>query len=454
MNDGKHNGGSGERNFEFRLLCVGDIHLGRRPSRIPQDIDEYGVNLADLTPVAAWKKAVAWAIDNDIDAVVLAGDVVEGLDDRFEAYGHLESGVRKLSDAGIGILGVAGNHDVQALPRLADHIDQFQLLGRDGVWESVEITARSGGKMRLLGWSFPEKHVRRNPLDDPMEGISTDSPTIGILHCDVDGGDSPYAPVPRTAFEHAPGDAWLLGHIHKPGDLSARRPIGYLGSLVGLDPGEPGLHGPWLANISSSGAIKMTQLTLAPLRYERVDLSIESVPDLEGDDLEDAFAAALRSALNTVHDRINNTLGDTRVVACRITLKGRSGNHEPIRHVLRDGAVQAQKCDYGGVVYFIEKILDESAPDLDLAEIAKGSAPPALLARRLIHLQEDGAAAQRLVAAASKDIERTTQAVLGGFATSSEPVSTPDVHALLLAAGFAALEDLLAQQGSGEGDER
>ncbi|MCH8057867.1 MAG: hypothetical protein IIB78_08355, partial [Proteobacteria bacterium] len=74
MNDGKHTGGSGERNFEFRLLCVGDIHLGRRPSRIPQDIDEYGVNLADLTPVAAWKKAVAWAIDNDIDAVVLAGD--------------------------------------------------------------------------------------------------------------------------------------------------------------------------------------------------------------------------------------------------------------------------------------------------------------------------------------------------------------------------------------------
>lgn len=453
MNDDQQRGGSGERDDGFRLLCVGDIHLGRRPSRIPPDLDEYEIHVTDLTPVAAWKKAVAWAIDNDIDAVVLAGDVVEGLDDRFEAYGHLESGVRKLTNAGIGILGVAGNHDVQALPRLADHIDQFKLLGRGGVWESVEISGRSGAKIRLLGWSFPEKHVRRNPLDDPMEDFSDDVPTIGILHCDVDGGNSQYAPVPRAAFEHAPGDAWLLGHIHKPGDFSAARPVGYLGSLLGLDPGEPGLHGPWLASISGSGAIEMTQLALAPLRYERVDLSIASVPDLEGDDLEDAFAAALRSALKTVHDRISTTLGETRAVACRITLTGRSGNHERVRHILRDGAVQAQKCDYGGIVYFIEKILNESAPDLDLAEIAKGSDPPALLARRLVHLQEDGAAAQELIAAATRDIERTTQAVLGALATGGEPTSTPDVHTLLLSAGFAALEDLLAQRGRGEGDE-
>ena len=454
MSDSKQKDGSGDRGCEFRLLCVGDIHLGRRPSRISEGIEEYGVNVADLTPVATWKKVIAWAVENDIDAVVLAGDVVEGLDDRFEAYGHLESGVRKLHDAGIGIVGVAGNHDVQALPRLADHIDQFKLLGRGGNWESVEIVGRSGGKIRLLGWSFPEKHVRRNPLDDPMEDIPADLSTIGILHCDVDGGNSQYAPVPRTAFEQAPGDAWLLGHIHKPGDLSAKRPIGYLGSLVGLDPGEPGLHGPWLANISGSGTVEMTQLALAPLRYERVGLPIESIPDLEGEDLKDAFVAELRSVFNTVHDRINNTLDDTRVVACRITLTGRSRNHERVRHILCDGIMQDLMRDYDGIVYFIEKIIDESTPDLDLAAIAKGNDPPALLARRLIHLQEGGVEAQRLVDSATKDIERTTaQAVQGAFATADEPVSTPDVHALLLSAGFEALEDLLAQRGSGEGDE-
>ena len=450
MSDIKEKGGVAVRDCEVRLLCVGDIHLGRRPSRIPEDIEEYGVHVADLTPAAAWKKVVAWAIDNYIDVVVLAGDVVEGIDDRFEAYGHLESGVRKLDNAGIGIVGVAGNHDVQALPRLADHIEKFKLLGRGGNWESVEISGRSGTSIRLLGWSFPEKHIRRNPLDDPMEDIPADMATIGILHCDVDGGISQYAPVPRTAFEQAPGDAWLLGHIHKPDDLSADRPIGYLGSLVGLDPGEPELHGPWLAKISGLGSVEMIQIPLAPVRYERIDLSIASIPDLEGDDLEDAFAATLRSAFNAVHDRVNTTLGDTQVVACRITLTGHSCNHERVRHILRNGTVQAQKCEIEGVVYFIEKIIDVSTPDFDLSEIAKGSDPPALLAQRILHLQEDGAAAHRLVEAATKDIERTTQSVLRGFATVEDPASTPDVPALLLAAGFQALEDLLAQRDSGQ----
>jgi DNA repair exonuclease SbcCD nuclease subunit len=441
------------RDSEFRLLCVGDIHLGRRPTRIPDDIEDHGVSVADLTPAAAWKKVVAWAIDNDIDAVVLAGDVVEGIDDRFEAYGHLESGVRKLSNAGIKVVGVAGNHDVEALPRLADHIEQFKLLGRGGKWESVEISGSSGASIRLLGWSFPEKVVRRNPLDDPMGDIPAEIVTIGVLHCDVDGGASSYAPVPRAAFEQAPGDAWILGHIHKPDDLSTDRPIGYLGSLVGLNPGESGLHGPWLAKISGSGSVKMVQLPQAPVRYERVDQSIASMPDLEGDDLEDAFAATLRSAFNVIHDRVNTALGDAQVIACRITLTGRSSNHERLRDILRNGSMQAQKSEIGGVVYFIEKIIDESMPDIDLAEIAKGSDPPALLARRLIHLLEGGEEAKRLIESATKDIERATQSVLRGIQTAAEnSASKPDVSALLLAAGYQALGELLAQRNSGQGD--
>ena len=126
MSGGKEKSSSNKGDRRPRLLFVGDIHLGRRPSRIPEDIVDYGVNLADLTPIAAWNRAVNWAINNDIDAVVLAGYVVEGIEDRFEAYGHLERGVRKLSEKKIKTLAVAGNHDVQALPRLADQIDQFK----------------------------------------------------------------------------------------------------------------------------------------------------------------------------------------------------------------------------------------------------------------------------------------------------------------------------------------
>ncbi len=453
MSGKKQSGGKDKSVGEFRLLCVGDIHLGRRPSRVPDDIEDHGVRKVELTPVAAWDRVLAWAIDNDIDAVVLAGDVVESNFDRFEAYGHLERGARQLANAGIGLFGVAGNHDVEALPRLADHLEHFKLLGRGGVWESVELTKSSGAKLRLIGWSFPEQRVSRNPLDDPMGDVSSEIPTIGVLHCDVDGGNSPYAPVPRSAFEHAPGDAWLLGHIHKPGDLSAKRPIGYLGSLVSLDPGEPGLHGPWLARILKSGAVKLTQLSIAPLRYERIDLSIDSIPNLQGEDLEDAFAANLRSALDDVHERITPTLGSTKVVGCRITLTGRSRIHERVRRIVGDGAVQeGQKRDHGGVVYFIEKIVDQSAPALDLDRIARGSDPPALLAQRLIHLQKGQAEAQRLIKAAAAKIDGARVAVLGSEVADVQPLDTSDVGVLLQRAGFEALEDLLAQHSDDEGD--
>src|SRR5262245_40987018 len=105
-----------------RLLFVGDIHLGRRPTGLPESLRELGVDPAELTPAAAWRAAVAIARDLRVDAVVLAGDVVDHADDRFEAYAHLEAGVRDLEAASIATVAVVGNHDVEVLPRLARQI--------------------------------------------------------------------------------------------------------------------------------------------------------------------------------------------------------------------------------------------------------------------------------------------------------------------------------------------
>src|SRR5262245_1795132 len=126
--------------MEAKLLCIGDMHLGRRPARLPADLE---VDASELGPAAAWKRCTAFAIAERVDAVLLAGDVVESANRFFEAFGVLERGVRELEAAGIRTIGVAGNHDVEVLPRLADEIAGFHLLGRGGRWESVEV-ARDG----------------------------------------------------------------------------------------------------------------------------------------------------------------------------------------------------------------------------------------------------------------------------------------------------------------------
>ena len=64
----------------MRILAVGDIHLGRRPSRLPQDLDN---RASDLGPSGAWQRTVTAALAADVKAVLLAGDVVEQENDFF-----------------------------------------------------------------------------------------------------------------------------------------------------------------------------------------------------------------------------------------------------------------------------------------------------------------------------------------------------------------------------------
>ena len=71
----------------MRILAVGDIHLGRTPSRLPPDL-----SARELGPSEAWRRTVEAALEEEVAAVLLAGDVVDRDDDFFEAYRVLEGG--------------------------------------------------------------------------------------------------------------------------------------------------------------------------------------------------------------------------------------------------------------------------------------------------------------------------------------------------------------------------
>jgi exonuclease SbcD len=427
------------------VLCVGDIHLGRRPTRLPDDLRDHGVEPADLTPVAAWKRTVRFALEQEVDAVLLAGDVVEGIRDRFEAYSHLESGVRALAEAGIPVAGVAGNHDVEALPRLAARLPGFRLLGAQGEWEAWELETRDGGRLRVLGWSFPSQRVRHSPIADLTGDHDDGIPTLGLLHCDVDGGSSAYAPVPAAAFQTAPGDAWLLGHIHTPGTLGGPRPVGYLGSLVGLDPGEPGRRGPWLARIGGPGDVAMEHIPLAPLRWEREDVPLDDLDLAEGDDVAEAIQTEVLRAMGRVHDRIADELGHALAVGCRLTFTGRTSHHGALRSSDLLRGLGRLTDSRGETHFFVEKVRDEAAQAHDLEDLARGSDPAALLACRLILLEAGSPDAEPLIAKASREMARVAGNA-SRWGGSDDDLPLPDARAELLRAGHQALDDLLAQR--------
>ncbi len=157
----------------IQILCAGDMHLGRRPTRVPETAD-----LNALKPTAVWRSFVNTAIERKVDVVVLTGDVVDESNKFFEAYSALQSGIERLTKSGIPVVAVSGNHDFDVLPRLADQIPGFHLLGRGGQWQDFVLEKDGISVVRFQGWSFPTRHVSHDPLTG-YEAPADELPTVG-----------------------------------------------------------------------------------------------------------------------------------------------------------------------------------------------------------------------------------------------------------------------------------
>ncbi len=382
-----------------RLLCVGDIHLGRRPSRVPADLTDYGVEPSALTPAAAWRRVVEVAIEQGVDAVVLAGDVVESDNQFFEAYGPLRTSVDRLVAAGIPVVAVAGNHDVEVLPRLADEVPGFTLIGRDGVWERLELGPKGKVPVAILGWSFREKVVRDSPLRSVPRAASNTA-LIGLLHYNLNIRASAYAPVTSAKLTAAPGDGWLLGHIHSPSAKEGAAPRGYLGNLSPLDCAETGERGAWILEVRGRGDVSLTRLRIAPLRWEIVEIDVASITD------PDEIEGAITRAIHATHARILPTLGETKAVGCRVRLVGESACHRALIRSLAKKDPASLRSVSDNVAYFVESVRDDARQAIDLAEVAKGHDPPGLLAQMLLDIEQQNEQGRQLIINATAEIQK------------------------------------------------
>ena len=437
------------------ILAIGDVHLGTSCSGLPDAISSWGIDPADLTPAGALRLAVDYAIEQQVDAVLFAGDVVESTNARFEAMAPLEDSARRLLDSGIEVIAVAGNHDVEALPRLAALIDGFTLLGAGGHWEAITLSKDDSPFAQVVGWSFGETHVRQSPLalllGQPLPAPSPPVPRIGLLHGDLGASGGRYAPIRQTELDDTGYDAWLLGHIHKPSieGLSvpgSARPSGYLGSLVGLDPSETGPHGPWLVAVSKEGSFGLEHIPLAPLRWEKVAVSMDGLDHVE--DVRDRLLAVAQEHV----EALAQTGRTPRALGLRVTLTGASNAYEDIQKWITAGDWNSMVRVVDGTVIFFNRIVDGMELHLDLEKIASGNDPAGLLARRLLLLGQNneqsrellGRARERAGTIARQDIWNPVRE----HRNATDPVSEDSLRDLLLRSGKAALSVMLSGRDS------
>lgn len=438
------------------ILFVGDMHIGVLPTHIPSSI---GVEPVALGPSTAWKRVVQTAITRKVHAVALAGDLVDRNNALFEAYGFLVDGLDRLTEAGIPVLVVAGNHDTEILPRLAARIPALKLLGPGGTWSSQIVPGDGDFAVRMTGWSFPRSHVTTSPLAVPAPDPDPRHPTFGLLHADLNQAGSQYAPVTSTELEATGYRAWFLGHIHAPGQPTASGIPFYLGSLTPLHPGETGEHGPVLVSIDDRDHLEATRLPLAPLRWESMILEVDGYL---GDD-PDQLLQFLLDQINRRTEALGEALEHTSALGFRLVLSGSLENPTPLRQALAQltAAPENLVSNPSGVILFIDRIEDRLRQRLDLMTLAQSESPAGLLARRILVLEGEVAdipgvadaagLRDQLLNAGRQTLDEVDRK--NPYQTFDAKLHENDIIDLMVRVGRQALEETLRRQEVGHAAE-
>ena len=362
----------------MRILCTGDLHLGRTSTKIP-DLDHTNLSCAGV-----WDQIVSYAVgEQGVDLVLISGDLVDRGNRLYEGNGALRKGIARLAEAGIHTFAVAGNHDFDTLPAIIRDMDSeyFHQLGIGGKWEAVDIEM-DGIPLRLVGWSFPENVVSTNPLHNLDRISSNGELVIGILHADTDISNSRYAPVSLTDLRSR-GDVnlWLLGHIHVPNNYSSQvNPIILNpGSPQAMHPEEPGVHGPWILEVNEDHSLKIQQIPMSTVMYQNIIVNLDGYET--GLQCQNEIIGELENCLHA-DTAENNYL---KAISCRIRLEGETDAHSELPKLAVE--LKKQTLGWGETSLNIESFDIATSPKLDLNSLAQGNDALVNLARILVSIE-------------------------------------------------------------------
>jgi len=368
----------------MRFLATADIHIGRRPAAVSNAFAER------FSCANEWLRIVRLALAEHVDAVLLAGDVVDQDNRFFEALAPLQRGLEQLADAGVQVYAVAGNHDCDVLAQLVDaHTSgNLRLLGRGGRWEHVLLPDADFADVQLFGWSFPSNSVRENPLVQfPLGEVRHGLAHLGLLHADRGASGGHYAPVSTGDLERVHDMRWVLGHTHLPDALDSTTSAFYPGSPQGLDmgPGERGAHGPVLIE-AEHGRVSLSRPAafLAPVRYERPEFDLGKIEDDAR--VEQVFLDAVRQLVAGLRDEHPGlqVLSLRPVCRCESALRA-TDIRKPLEPLWGGG----EAIEEGSVTVLFDDVEIDVRPQVNLESLSRGLGVKAQLARLLLDLQGD-----------------------------------------------------------------
>ncbi len=257
----------------MRFIHTADIHLDSPLTGLSAYADAPVEMLRSATR-SAFSNLVGVAIDEQVDFMVIAGDLYDGnwKDHNTGIYFCKEMG--RLNKAGIPVYLLFGNHDAEN-----EMTRKLQLPANVHVFEARQATTFrvDGMNVALHGRSFKDAATTENLVTGyppPSSGMFN----IGVLHTALEGNSAHanYAPCSLDEL-HAKGyHYWALGHVHEHQVWQGASTVVFPGNLQGRHVRETGPRGAVLVTADESGVQDIERLFVDVLRWHSLDLDVEA----------------------------------------------------------------------------------------------------------------------------------------------------------------------------------
>jgi len=254
-----------------RFIHAADIHLDSPLTGLSAYADA-PVEMLRTATRDAFTNLVTEAIDQEVDFMVIAGDLYDGTwkDHNTGIYFCKEMGRLKKADIPVYVL--FGNHDAES-----EMTRQLQLPDNVFTFETRKPTTfrLNHLKAALHGRSFKEAATTENLVTGypaPLHGMFN----IGVLHTALEGSTvhANYAPCSLGEL-HAKGyHYWALGHVHEHRIWEGTSTIVFPGNLQGRHIRETGPHGAVLITADESGVQKVERLLVDVLRWHNLEVKV------------------------------------------------------------------------------------------------------------------------------------------------------------------------------------
>jgi len=343
----------------FRFLHCADLHLDS-PIKGVSAVDQRVGDVLREATFQAFENVIDIAVREQVDLLIIAGDVYDGADRSLRAQLRFRDGLARAAEAGVHCFIAHGNHDPldgwQVDLKLPERVHRFG----DQV-ESIVVTRDDAPLVEVSGISYPTRDVRENLSKRFTRGDAAPF-AIGVLHCNV-GGHAEHDNYAGCGLEDLAAvglDYWALGHIHAREILRNREPaVVYPGNTQGRSIREQGPRGCYLAEVHDGGHLDTHFIATDAVRWFQRDIDIGS---LQG--IDDLLAAA-----DSIRQQVRGE-AEGRPAMLRLTLVGRGGLRGELRHESQRTDLLEQlrehEADREDFVW-IEKLRDESRPALDIA---------------------------------------------------------------------------------------